>query len=140
MCLAVQTLQGPPGEEKKREGKRKGKGRSKRTGRAFFGDEQAQDPEWWQEEDPVWWSKWKKGKEGLSKGNDGFRQGGFRPYKPDKFAGKHFHQNKGSGKDQKKERQRRNLSSVQVFSLRNSQRRRIWSGLGIRRLVCQSLD
>ena len=32
---------------RKGKGKRKGKGRSKRTGRAFFGDEQAQDPEWW---------------------------------------------------------------------------------------------
>ena len=31
-----------------------GKGRSKRTGRAFFGDEQTQDTEWRQEEDPEW--------------------------------------------------------------------------------------
>ena len=87
---------------KRRKGKGKGKGggRSKRTGRAFFGDEQAHDPEWWQEEDLVW-SKGKKGKKGLSKGNDGFHKGGFRPYQPHKGAGKDFHQNKGREKDQK---------------------------------------
>ena len=64
---------------KRRKGKGKGKdkGRSKRTGRAFFGDEQTQDPERRQEEDVVWWSKGKKGKKGLSKGNDGFQKGGF---------------------------------------------------------------
>ena len=38
----------------------------------------------WSEEDPAWWSKGKKGKKGLSKGNDGFQKGGFRPYQPDK--------------------------------------------------------
>ena len=41
---------------RKGKGKGVGRGRSKRTGRAFFGDEQAQDPECWQEEDLVWWS------------------------------------------------------------------------------------
>ena len=40
------------------------KGRSQRTGRAFFGDEQAQDPEWWSQEDFAWWSEGKKGKKG----------------------------------------------------------------------------
>ena len=50
---------------KKRIGEGKGKGRSQRTRRAFFGDEQTKDPEWRQEEDPVWWSKGKKGKKGL---------------------------------------------------------------------------
>ena len=33
--------------EEKEKGKGKGKGKSKGTGRAFSGDEQAQDPEWW---------------------------------------------------------------------------------------------
>ena len=49
---------------KRRKGKGNGKGesRSRRTGRAFFGEEQAQDPEWWSEEDVAWWSKGKKGK------------------------------------------------------------------------------
>ena len=84
---------------KRREGK--GKGRSKRTGRAFCGDEQAQDPVWWSEEDFAWWSKGKKGKKGLSKGNGGLQKGGFRPYQPDKGAGKDYHQNKGRGKDQR---------------------------------------
>ena len=77
-------------KRRKGKGKGKGRGRSKRTGRAFFGDEQAQDPEWWQEEDQVWWSKGKKGKKGLSKGNDGFHKSGFRSYQPDKGAGKDY--------------------------------------------------
>ena len=42
-----------------------------------------------------------KGKKGLSKGNDGFQKCGFRPYQPDKGAGKDCTQNKGKGKDQK---------------------------------------
>ena len=51
-------------KRRKGKGKGKGKGRSEITGRAFFGDEQAQDPEWWSEEDSAWWSKGKKGKKG----------------------------------------------------------------------------
>ena len=42
----------------------------------------------------------KERQERLSKGNDGFQKGGFRPYQPDKGAGKEFAQNKGRGKDQ----------------------------------------
>ena len=49
----------------------------------------------------AWWSKGKKGKKGLSKGNDGLQKDGFRLSQPDKGAGKDFHQNKGRGKDQK---------------------------------------
>ena len=41
------------------------------------------------------------GKTGLSKGNDGLQKGGFRPYQPDKGAGKDFPQNKGRGKSLK---------------------------------------
>ena len=52
--------------KRRKGGKGKGKGRSKRTGSAFFGDEQVQDPEWWSEEDFAW-SRGKKGKQGLSK-------------------------------------------------------------------------
>ena len=37
------------------------------TGRAFHGQEQAQDPEWWSEEDLASWSKGKKGKKDFSK-------------------------------------------------------------------------
>ena len=36
----------------------------------------------------------KERQEGLSKGNDGFHKGGFRPYQPDRGAGKDFSQNK----------------------------------------------
>ena len=41
----------------------------------FLDGHVAQDPGWWQEEDLVWWCKRKKGKKGLSKGNDGFHKG-----------------------------------------------------------------
>ena len=51
--------------------------------------------------DFVWWFKGKKGSDGMSKNNDGFHKGGFRPYQPDKGAGKDYTQNKGKGKDQK---------------------------------------
>ena len=84
---------------KRRKGK--GKGKSKRTGRAFFCEEQAQDPELWPEEDLAWWSRGKKGKQGWSKGNEGFQKVGFRPYQPDKSAGKDYTQNKDKEKDQK---------------------------------------
>ena len=42
-----------------RKGKGQGKGNSgfKRTGRAFLGEEQAQDPEWWSEKNFAWWSR-----------------------------------------------------------------------------------
>ena len=64
---------------KRRKGKGKGKHRSisKRSGRAFLGEEQAQDSEMWSEEDSAWWTKGRNGKKGLSKGNDGSQSGGF---------------------------------------------------------------
>ena len=64
---------------KRTRGKGKGKGRSNRTGRAFCGEEHGQDPELWSEEDFAWWSEGKKDKKGLTKGNDGFQKGEFRP-------------------------------------------------------------
>ena len=70
--------------KEKAKAKEKVKADSRRTGRAFFGEEQAQDPEWWSEEDFSWWSKGKKGKKGFSEGNDGFQKGGFRTYQPGK--------------------------------------------------------
>ena len=91
------SMPGSPDRQVKRrkgKGKGKGKGRSKRTRRTFFVDEQAQ-------ETFAWWSEGKKGKKGLSKCNDGFQKGGFRPHQPDKGAGKDFSKNKGRGKDQK---------------------------------------
>ena len=102
-------------KQRRGKGKGKGKGRSKRTGRAFFGEEQAQDPEWWSEEGFAWWSKGKKGKKGLSKGNDGFQKGGFRPYQPDKGAGKDYTQNKCKGRTTKEKAT--SLSSIQTISL-----------------------
>ena len=88
----------------RKKAKRKGKhtGISKRSGRAFLGEEQAQDSEMWTEEVFAWWNKGRKGKKGLSKGTDGFQKGDFRPYQPDKGAGKDSHQNNGRGKDHKR--------------------------------------
>ena len=50
------------------------KGSSKRTRRAFFGEEQAQDPEWWSEEDFAWRSKGKKDKRACQRGVMDFRR------------------------------------------------------------------
>ena len=50
----------------------------------------------WSEEDFAWWNKGRKGKKGLSKGNDGYR-----PYRPDKGTGKDCIQSKGKGNFQK---------------------------------------
>ena len=55
----------------------------------------------WSEEDFAWWTKGRKGKKGLSKGNDCFQNCGFRPYQPDKGASKDYTHNKGKGKHQK---------------------------------------
>ena len=96
--------------------RREGQGKEKRTGRAFFGDEQAQDPEWWSKEDFAW-SKGMKGKKGLSKGNDGFQKCGFRPYQPDKGAGKDYTQNKGKGK-RNKGRTKKSTTTMETREMR----------------------
>ena len=71
---------------RRRKGKGKGKGKRgfKGTGRAFLGEEQAQDPECWSEEDCAWWFKGKSGKKGFSKGYEGFQQSCFGTYQPEK--------------------------------------------------------
>ena len=53
---------------KRRKGKGKGKGGSKRTGKAYIGEEQTKDTEWWSEEDCAWWSKGKKKQERFFEG------------------------------------------------------------------------
>ena len=63
----------------------------------------------------------RKARKGLSKGNDGFQKGGFRAYQPDKGAGKDFPQSKGRVKDHKGKGQEGNLSSIRIFSFRNTQ-------------------
>ena len=60
-------IKGRQVKRRKGKGKEKGKGRSKSNGRAFYGDEQVQDPEWWSEEDFGGWSKGKKGRKRLVK-------------------------------------------------------------------------
>ena len=89
------------GRQVRRKGKGKGKGGFKGTGRAFLGEEQAQDPELRSEEDCAWWSIGKGGKKGFSKDNEGFCNGGFRNYPAEKGASNDFNPHKGRGKDQK---------------------------------------
>ena len=71
-------------KQEKGKGKGKGNGGFKRTGKAHFGEEQTQDPEWWSEEDSVWWSKGKKGKKVSSKGKNNLPESEFRTYHPEK--------------------------------------------------------
>ena len=72
-------------KRRKRQRKKvKGKGGFKRTGKAHFGEEQTQDPEWWSEEDSAWWSKDKKGKKVSSKGKNNLPESEFRTYHPEK--------------------------------------------------------
>ena len=98
------TLQSRPSKgrqvRRRGKGKRTGKGGFKGTGRAFLGEEQAQDPEWWSEEDCAWWSKGREARKVFSKGNEGFQKGGFRTYQPEKSASNDFNPHKGRGKDQ----------------------------------------
>ena len=63
-----------------------GKGGSTWTGRAFLGEEQAQESELWLKEDCAWWSEGKRGKKGFSKGHVSFRKGNFRNSPPEMGA------------------------------------------------------
>ena len=54
-------------QEEKAKEKAKAKVDSKELGRAYLGEEQTQDTEWWSEEDSVWWSKGKKARKALRK-------------------------------------------------------------------------
>ena len=89
-------------KRRKGKGKRKDRALSKGTGRAFFGDDQVQDPEWWSE-DFAWWSK---GKKGLSKGNDGFHKGGFSPLPSPQRCRQGLSQQQRQRKGSKKEKAR----------------------------------
>ena len=88
MCLAVRTIQGPPGEKKKRKGKGKGRRRSKRTGRAFFGDERSTNGG--QKRTLLGGPKERKARKAGQKAMMVFRRAVFAPYQPDKGAHKDF--------------------------------------------------
>ena len=100
---------------RKGKGKGKGKGGFKGTGRAFLGEDQAQDPEWWSEGDCAWWSKGKRGKKGFPKGNDNFQKCGFR-HLPTRKGCRHLFQ-----PAPKRKGQGRCLSSIWTFNLGNTQ-------------------
>ena len=87
--------------KRKGKGKGKGKGRSKGTGRAFLGEEQAQDLNGGQKKIVLGGQK-EGGKKVFSKGNEGFQKGGFRTYQPEKGAGNDSNPHKFRSKDQKK--------------------------------------
>ena len=90
---------------KENAGERKGKGGFNGTGRAFFGEKQAQDPELRSEEDCAWWSQGNRGKKGFLKGHEGFRKGGFRTSPSEKGSSSDFYQHTDKDKDQKRKRQ-----------------------------------
>ena len=74
VCFVIQTIQEPK-IWKKGQGKAKNKGGSTGNGKAFIGEEQAQESELWSEEDCAWCSDGKRGKKGFSKCNVSFRKG-----------------------------------------------------------------
>ena len=82
--LAVQKVSGSQVKRRKGKGEGEGKGGFKRTGKAYLGEEQTKDPEWWSEEDGVWWSKGNRGKKGSSKGKNNLPEGDSRTYHPEK--------------------------------------------------------
>ena len=63
----------------------------------------------WSEEGFAWWTKGRKGKNSLSKGNDGSQKGGFRPYTQNKGKGKY---QKGKGKEEAHPRSGRSASEA----------------------------
>ena len=111
-------IQGPTGEKKKRE-KESTKVFTKEAEVHSLAKNNHKILKCGQERTFAWWTNGRKGKNGLSKGNDGFQKGGFRPYQPDKGASKDYSQNTGKGKFKKK-RQGRNSSSIQTFSFRST--------------------
>ena len=138
-CLGVQTIQGPPGEKKKRKGKRKRQRTIQKDQKSIL---------WWwasarsrmvARNDKVWWSKGKKGKKACQKAMMASMRVGFRLYQPDKGASKDYTQNKGKRKDKKGKGKEGTFPQSRLSVSENIQRR-IWPGLGIRRLVSQSRD
>ena len=79
----------------------------------------------------------KKSRKGSSKGNEGFQKGGFRPYPPTKGCRQWFLPVQRQRQGPKRKGQGRWLSSISIFSLWNTQWRRIWPCLRIRWLVFQ---
>ena len=107
--------------KKKKEGKRKRQRTIQNDRNSLFSDEQEQDPEWWSEEDFAWWSKGRKGKKGLSKGNDGFQKVGFALTSPKKVQARTFTKTEEEERIKKEKGKEKNLSSIQISSLRNTQ-------------------
>ena len=72
----------------------------------------------------AWWSKGKKGKKGWSKGNKGVHKGGFRPYQPEKTAGKDYTENKDKKERTRKARARKEFSlNLDVQTLKHSMKK-----------------
>ena len=95
MCLAVQTIQGPPGDKKKRKGKRQ------QIGRAFFVMKKRKILNGGKKRTQFGGPKESKARRACQKAMLASARVCFRPYQPDKGASKDFLQNKGRGKDRK---------------------------------------
>ena len=99
VCLAVQTIQGPPDEKRKRKGKRKAQ---RKIQELSLAKNKHEILKMWSEEDFAWWTKERKGKKGLSKDNDACQKGCFRLTSQIKAQARIIYtQNKGKGKCQK---------------------------------------
>ena len=106
-------------KRKRKRRKKRGKhpGTYKGSGRAFLGEEQAQDSEMWSEKDFAWWNKGRKGKKGLSKGNDGFQKGVFSPLPARQRRSQGLFPKQRKRKVPKRKRQGRSPSSIRTFIL-----------------------
>ena len=125
-------------KRRKGKGKGKGKGRSKRTGRAFFGDEQAQDPEWWSEETLLGCSKERLGRKACQKAMVAFRRVVFSITSQMKAQARIFPRTKARGKTQK-EKARKELILNPDFQPVKHPMKKDTVCLGIGRLVFQPL-
>ena len=80
-----------------------GKGGFKSTGKAYLGEEQTQDTEWWSEENSVWWSKGKMRRERFfGRWKTFLCENDSRTYQPQKGTGNEYYPYKGRGKEQKR--------------------------------------
>ena len=139
VCLAVQTIKAPA-EKKKRKGKRKAQ--------RYILKKRKSIP--WRRTSTRSRNLVRRGlclvvhrkqrQERLVKRSWWLSEGLFSPLPPRQRRRQGLSPQQRQRKGPKRKRQGRNLSSIQVFTLRNTQRKRIRPCLGMRRLVCQPWD
>ena len=140
-CLAVQTLQGAASwkEEKERE-KESTKVYPKEAEEHSLAKNKHKIPKFGQKRTLLGGPQETKARKACQKGKDGYQKGGFRPYQPDKGAGKDYHHNKGKGKDQKGKGKEGTYPQSGFSSSETPNEKGIQPCLWMRRLVCQPWD